>query len=177
MNLKKAIFLDRDGVLNKAILQNGRPHPPGRLEDFEIIPEIIPVLDNFKKLGYILIGITNQPDVKRGKTSKSFVEKINQNLLEALPLEEVITCYHDNDDQCDCRKPKPGAIIEASIKYNIDLKKSYMVGDRWKDIEAGIRAGCKTIFIDYDYEEVRPIGSTYTVKSLAEIYNIFLDEE
>ena len=102
-----------------------------------------------------MIGITNQPDVARGTQTREIVEQINAFLLDRLPIEEIFVCYHDNHDQCDCRKPKPGLIIAAAQKYKIDLNNSFMIGDRWTDVEAGRRAGCKTFFIDYEYNEIK----------------------
>lgn len=148
-----AVFFDRDGVLNKAVIKKGKPYPPAS-PDLTDIPDDVPeALMKLKQAGFILIGATNQPDVPRGKTSKHTVEEINKKLLAKLPLETIFVCYHDDQDQCHCRKPLPGLLIQAAKMYDIDLKKSFMIGDRWKDIEAGRRAGCKTIWLDYQYQE------------------------
>ena len=110
--------------------------------------------------------ITNQPDVARGKVTKDEVEKINASILSQLSIDEIFTCYHDNQDQCECRKPKPGAFISLSQKYNIDLSKSIMVGDRAKDIEAAKNANCPSVFIDYGYNEPKPVNQNYTVNNV-----------
>ena len=110
-------------------------------------------LISLKKAGFLLIGATNQPDVARGKTEREVVESINQYLLAKLPLDEIYVCYHDDVDQCLCRKPGPGLLLKAAKQHGIDLSKSFMVGDRWKDIAAGKRAGCRTIWLDYHYQE------------------------
>lgn len=154
--MRKAIFLDRDGVINKAIIKNGRPYPPASLSELEIADDALHALTQLKAAGYLLIGITNQPDVARGTTLRSTVEALNQALLDALPLDEIHVCFHDDKDQCQCRKPLPGLILEAANTHQIDIKQSIMIGDRWKDIEAGQRAACKTIWLNYSYEEPSP---------------------
>ncbi len=148
-----AVFLDRDGVINRAVVRDGRPYPPARLEDVEILSGAIFSIQRLAERGYVLIGITNQPDVARGTQSREVVESINAMILSRLPLREIFVCYHDNNDNCDCRKPKPGLILRAADKYGLDLSQSWMVGDRWKDIAAGRAAGLKTIFVDYHYAE------------------------
>jgi D-glycero-D-manno-heptose 1,7-bisphosphate phosphatase len=126
------------------------------------------------KAGWLLIVVTNQPDVARGTAQQADIEAINQHLQQHLPIDEFRTCYHDSADGCSCRKPLPGALLEAARVYGIDLSVSYMVGDRWRDIEAGERAGCKTFFIDYGYSEKQPEAFNYRVRSLAEAANILL---
>jgi len=148
-----AVFLDRDGVINRAVVCDGKPYPPARLEDVEILPGAISSIQRLSERGYVLIGITNQPDVARGTQSREVVESINALIQSRLPLREIFVCYHDNRDNCDCRKPKPGLILQAAEKYGLDLSRSWMVGDRWKDITAGQAAGLKTIFVDYHYTE------------------------
>ena len=160
-----AVFLDRDGVINRAAVRDGRPYPPARLEDVEILSGAISSVQRLAECGYVLIGITNQPDVARGTQSREVVESINAMILSRLPLREIFVCYHDNNDHCDCRKPKPGLIFRAAEKYGLDLSQSWMVGDRWKDIAAGRAAGLKTIFVDYHYAETyEGIPADFTVK-------------
>lgn len=148
-----AVFLDRDGIINRAIVRGGRPYPPSRLEDFEILPGSIASLSRLANFGFMLIGITNQPDVARGTQSKEMVESFNTLIKSRLPVREIFVCYHDSVDNCNCRKPKPGLILQAAEKYRLDLSNSWMVGDRWKDIAAGQTVGLKTIFVDYHYAE------------------------
>jgi D-glycero-D-manno-heptose 1,7-bisphosphate phosphatase len=100
------------------------------------------------------------------------VTSINDLLKVSLPIDAIRTCFHRNEDMCCCRKPSPGLILEAAKDFNIDLKNSFMIGDRWRDIEAGTRAGCKNFFIDYGYQEIRPRGLFRTVKSLLEAARI-----
>jgi D-glycero-D-manno-heptose 1,7-bisphosphate phosphatase len=175
--MKKAIFLDRDGVLNRALIKNGKPYPPFDLDNLEILDGVKDSIFALQKANWLVIVVTNQPDVARNIISKENVEKINKHLKSTLQFNEIYTCYHDNEDFCDCRKPKPGMLVEASKKNNIILKNSYMVGDRWSDIEAGNKAGCKTIFIDYDYREKKPTNFNYRVKSFNEAANIILKNE
>lgn len=152
----KAIFLDRDGVLNDSVVKQGKPYPPASLHELSVADDVLPALELLKQHGYLLIGATNQPDVARGTTAKEVVESINQALLERLPLDDMRVCYHDDADQCQCRKPLPGLLLQAAVDYKIDLQQSIMIGDRWKDVEAGVRAGCKTVWLNRDYAERKP---------------------
>lgn len=153
----KAIFLDRDGVLNHAIIRNKKPYPPSTLDELTIPDGVQTGLNRLKLAGFLLIGATNQPDVARGTTPRSMVEAINAKLIQTLNLDEIRVCYHDDVDHCLCRKPLPGLLIAAANDYHIDLEKSFMIGDRWKDIEAGILASCKTIWLRAaDYQEKEP---------------------
>lgn len=174
--MRRAIFLDRDGVINRATVRNGKPYPPACLEEVEILPGVAPALDKLHDANYFLIVITNQPDVARGTMLKVEVEKINSYLLAQLPIDAFKTCYHDAKDCCQCRKPLPGALFAAAEEYQIDLSKSFMVGDRWRDIEAGASAGCKTFFINYRYNEQQPETPNFIVSSLLEAQKIILEE-
>ncbi len=153
---KKAVFLDRDGVLNKAIIKQGKPYPPESREELIIMSDAYSALTKLSKAGYLLIAATNQPDVARGKTSKAWVNAVNQTLMTQLPLDDFRVCFHDDKDLCLCRKPLPGLLLDAASEHGIDLKDSFMIGDRWKDIEAGQRAGCKTIWLNHSYAEISP---------------------
>jgi D-sedoheptulose 7-phosphate isomerase len=153
---KKAVFLDRDGVLNRSFIRDGIPFAPTTIEEFEILPGVPAALRDLRNHGYKLIVVTNQPDIARGKQSPQTLEAINQTLRSQLPLDDILVCLHTDDDHCDCRKPKPGMFLQAARRHNIDLANSFMVGDRWRDIEAGYNAGCKTILIDYGYSERPP---------------------
>lgn len=153
---RKAIFLDRDGVLNDAIIKHRKPHPPFSLAELTIPPDAEHALSQLKMAGFLLIGATNQPDVARGIVTRITVEEINAVLIKTLHLDDILVCYHDDGDQCACRKPLPGLLLNAAQIYNIDLTHSIMIGDRWKDIEAGIEAGCKTIWLRNHYLEKSP---------------------
>jgi D-glycero-D-manno-heptose 1,7-bisphosphate phosphatase len=153
VSILPAIFLDRDGIMNRAVVRDGRPFPPASMEEFEILPGALISLPKLASSGYVLIGITNQPDVARGTQTRQRVESFNALLQSNLPVHEIFVCYHDNLDHCECRKPRPGLILQAAQKYNLDLSQSWMVGDRWKDIAAGQALGLKTIFVNYHYVE------------------------
>ncbi len=165
---RRAVFLDRDGVLNRAVVREGRPYPPTSVAEVEILPGVVEALRELKEAGFVLIVVSNQPDVARGTASKDMVEAINAYLCEYLPVDRFITCYHDGSDGCDCRKPRPGMLLAGAREFNIDLAESFMVGDRWRDVDAGIAAGCKTIFIDYGYDEKHPQTCDYRVLSTQE---------
>jgi D-glycero-D-manno-heptose 1,7-bisphosphate phosphatase len=174
--MRRAVFLDRDGVINRAIVRDGKPFPPSGLDELEILPGVEDALKKLHAAGYLLIVVTNQPDVARGTTTKETVEQINGFLDAQLPIDEFKTCYHDSADGCNCRKPLPGLLLDAATEHEIDLSKSFMVGDRWRDIEAGTSAGCKTFFINYSYLEQRPDAPSYIVSSLHEVQKIILGE-
>jgi D-glycero-D-manno-heptose 1,7-bisphosphate phosphatase len=146
------------------------------LGELEILPGVPEALAALKEAGYWLVVVTNQPDVARGTTSMASVDRMNDWLKSKLPLDAVLTCFHDGTDQCDCRKPKPGLLIRAARDLDIDLHASFMVGDRWKDVEAGQRAGCKTLFINYNYDEKQPESCDFQVKSLLEAAKIILQK-
>jgi D-glycero-D-manno-heptose 1,7-bisphosphate phosphatase len=164
----RAVFLDRDGVINRALVRDGQPYPPAGVEELEILDGVPAALRRLKDAGYLLVVVTNQPDVARGRQSRSAVEAIHARLASTLPIDEFRTCYHDDGDACECRKPKPGLILEAARAHDVDLSASVMVGDRWRDIEAGRQAGCATVFLDYGYDERRPEQPDAVFGSLAE---------
>jgi D-glycero-D-manno-heptose 1,7-bisphosphate phosphatase len=165
----KAVFLDRDGVLNHAVVRDGKPYPPATLDELTIPYDAKLSLHRLRTAGFILIVATNQPDVARKKTSIEQVEMINETLKITLNLDDIRVCYHDDNEACPCRKPKPGLITQAALDHQINLSESFMIGDRWKDIEAGIDAGCKTIWLCNDYDEPKPPRSAdFTATSLSE---------
>jgi D-sedoheptulose 7-phosphate isomerase len=167
--LRPAVFLDRDGVINRAIVRDGKPSPPSGLKELELLPEVASSMHDLKAHGFALIVITNQPDVSRGTQTLDAVEVIHQALASSLPIDDIFVCYHDDADHCACRKPNPGMLFEAQRKHNIDLSRSFMVGDRWRDIDAGHAAGCKTVLIDYGYRERKSAQAPEaTVRSLRE---------
>lgn len=166
--MTRAVFLDRDGVLNRTLLRNGKPYPPDTLEELQILPDVRQALGQLEDTHFLRIVVTNQPDVARGTQNRAVVEAMHNHLFQQLPLTEIIACY-DDGDTAPCRKPNPGMLLQAAEKHQIDLPCSFMVGDRWRDIEAGRRAGCRTIFIDYNYNEPRPEPpADHTCASLAE---------
>jgi len=164
----RAVFLDRDGVINRAVVRDGKPYPPLAVDDVSVLPGVADALARLKAAGYLLIVVTNQPDVRRGTLAPDIVDAIHQRLGAELPIDEFRTCFHDDEDACACRKPAPGLLIDSASVHGIDLGASAMVGDRWRDIEAGRRAGCATIFVDHGYRERRPDRPDAVVGSLQE---------
>jgi len=179
--MKRAVFLDRDGVVNLPIIRGGKPYPPASVEDLVIPDEVKEGLGLLKKLGLPLLVVTNQPDVARGTQTREAVEAINFGLLRALPLDAIYVCYHDDTDNCDCRKPKPGLIWQGARDWGVDPAKSFLVGDRWRDIAAGQQAACTAIFLDFQYAETQPVPPYYRVSNLLEaarlIEKLILTEE
>jgi D-glycero-D-manno-heptose 1,7-bisphosphate phosphatase len=163
---KPAVFLDRDGVLNEAIVRNGKPYPPRDLSELVITHGASAALEELKRDGFLLIVVTNQPDIARGTASRAEVDQINAQLAAVLPLDAIEVCEHDDKEQCDCRKPKPGMILRAGERFAVDLANSFVVGDRWRDIEAGRRAGCRTILIGDGYGETFSCAPTVKLASL-----------
>ena len=164
--MRKAIFLDRDGVINKIIIKNGLPFSPSSFAELEILPGVKESILKLQKLNFLCLVVTNQPDVSRVKIEKKTVIEMDNYLKEEIKLDDIFVCYHDDHDNCKCRKPKSGLLLDAGKKWDINLKKSYMIGDRGKDIEAGKCAGCKTIFIDCNYKEAKPKNTNFTTDSL-----------
>jgi D-glycero-D-manno-heptose 1,7-bisphosphate phosphatase len=153
---RRAIFLDRDGVINRPLIRAGRPYPPRSLDEFEILPGVSAACQVFNELGFLLVVVTNQPDVGRGTVAREAVETIHAWLLQKLPIDRIMTCFHAGSawgDPCDCRKPRPGMLLRATAELKINLAKSFMIGDRWRDIDCGFNAGCRTIYIDWGYNE------------------------
>jgi D-glycero-D-manno-heptose 1,7-bisphosphate phosphatase len=163
---RPAIFLDRDGVLNEVTVRDGVPHPPPSVGELRIIDGVVQACLRLRELGYILVVITNQPDLARGRQRWAEVDQIHEVLREQLPLDEIVVCPHDDADHCECRKPKPGMLLDAAQRLNLDLTASYCVGDRWRDVEAGERAGVRTIYIDRHYGERRPASPDFVAASL-----------
>ena len=167
----KAFFLDRDGVLNRPIVKEGKPYPPQALSEFEIYPDVYKALTALKAAGFLLIVVTNQPDVLRGMQKQETVESMHDLLMEKLPLDDIEVCY---DETSNRYKPGPGMLLDSAQKHNIELISSYMVGDRWRDIGAGHASGCYTIFIDHNYTEALREKPDLTCSSLKEAAKIIL---
>jgi D-glycero-D-manno-heptose 1,7-bisphosphate phosphatase len=162
-----AVFLDRDGVLNAAVVVDGHPHPPRDADEMTLLPGVEEACARLREAGFTLVCVTNQPDIARGTTTAAAVAAINERLQGRLGLDAVAVCPHDDVDGCDCRKPKPGLILEAAVRLGLDLARSVVVGDRWRDIEAGRAAGCATVLIDHAYDEPVPVVADATAASLS----------
>ena len=152
----KTVFLDRDGVLNRMYVVDGTGHPPDNATQLEVYPDVSDALRRLKDAGYLLIVVTNQPDVARGTTSLASVHEINAVLSARFPIEEFVVCPHDDAANCPCRKPKPGMILDAAQRHGVDLTQSFMVGDRWRDVDCGANAGVRTVWIDRGVKERDP---------------------
>lgn len=176
--LRRAVFLDRDGVINRALERDNKPYPPGNLAEFEILPGVAAACTKLKQAGFLLVVATNQPDVGRGTLNRETVEMIHAEMRRRLPIDHVEVCYHPGGTQsdCDCRKPKPGMLLRAARELGIDLKQSWMVGDRWRDVDCGHAAGCRTIFIDRGYAEELRQKPHFSAGNLAEAADIILRE-
>lgn len=164
--MARAVFLDRDGVINANLERDGRPVAPTKLAEFRILPGVADAIRRLREHGYLVIVITNQPDVANGLTERSTVEAMHDVIRAQLAVDDIKTCFHNDAAGCDCRKPKPGLILGAAAEYDIDLERSYVVGDRWRDVAAGRAAGCATIFIDYGYKQEGPNCPDKVAKSL-----------
>jgi D-glycero-D-manno-heptose 1,7-bisphosphate phosphatase len=149
----RAVFLDRDGTINRAFVRDGKPYPPATLSEFELLPDAADACRLLKSAGFLLVVATNQPDVGRGTVKREAVEEIHTFLAAQLPIDRIEVCYDSGDTPSECRKPRPGMLLGAARDLDIDLKASWMIGDRWRDIDCGHAAGCRTVFIDNGYAE------------------------
>lgn len=172
---RRAVFLDRDGVINRAAVRDGKPFPPDGVAELEILPGVPEALAALRAAGFVNVVVTNQPDVATGKQLREVVEAMHARLVAELAIDAVKVCYHVAADGCACRKPKPGMLLEAAALHGVDLRASYLVGDRWRDVAAGQAAGCRTaFFIDYGYREQRPIQPFVAAESLAAAARLIL---
>lgn len=173
--LRPAVFLDRDGVIVVPEFRDRRSFAPKRLEDFRFYPEAAASLQRLKGAGFLLAVITNQPDVGNGLIARSEVDAMHETMTRELPVDAVKACFHRQGDGCNCRKPKPGMILEAAVELGVNLNKSFMVGDRSSDVEAGRAAGCATVFIDLGYDEPAPHAPDYVVRSITEAADVIIE--
>jgi D-glycero-D-manno-heptose 1,7-bisphosphate phosphatase len=175
---RAAVFLDRDGVINRVLIRNGMPHPPCHVEEFNVYEDVPDGCARLKAANFLLVVITNQPDVGRGTQSRKAVDAMNLKMRSALPLlDRIEVCYHGGEDYgqpCACRKPRPGLILRAAAELNIDPKRSYVVGDRWRDIGCARAAGCRAILIERGYNERLREAPDFTVANFNEAVNVVL---
>lgn len=175
MDTRPAVFFDRDGVLNEAILINGNPHPPRVEVDMKLESGAAEACARLRTAGVTMVVITNQPDIARGTMSRAAVDRLNGWLQASLRLDAVYVCPHDDGDGCSCRKPAPGMLYQAAHDLGLDLGRSVVVGDRWRDVEAGQAAGCATVFLDKGYHERKPDGADLVVQALPDAVDWILD--
>jgi D-glycero-D-manno-heptose 1,7-bisphosphate phosphatase len=174
--LKPAVFFDRDGVLNDAVVRDGHPYPPAEVNALRIDPDARAIIEDLTQRGFAVVVVTNQPDVARGTVTRAAVDAINSRLRDVLPVDDLLTCFHDTPDGCACRKPAAGMLLDAARRHRLDLSASYMVGDRWSDIQAGRAAGCRTVWIDRGYSERAPADHDQRVRSLTEAHTWIVDD-
>ena len=174
---RRAVFLDRDGVINQTRMVDGKPYPPRSIDEFIMLPGVGEACRRLKQAGFLLVVATNQPDVGRGTMKQEIVEALHAHMRRQLPLDHVEVCYHPGQgaSACECRKPRPGMLLRAARELDIDLKASFMVGDRWRDIDCGHAAGCTTLFIDYHYAEALRRPPDLRAHSLREAADMILD--
>lgn len=171
---REAVFLDRDGTLIRTSVVDGVPKPPGSPEDVAVLPGVSEALERLREAGFLLIVVTNQPDVARGTATRELVETIHAGLRAHLAIDAISTCYDDDVDDCACRKPRPGLLVDAADRFGIDLRVSFMVGDRWRDTEAGRRAGCTTVLLRQPYSGGSEEQADYEAADLPEAAEIIL---
>ncbi len=169
---RAAIFLDRDGVINRAIVRHGKPFAPTALAELEVLPGVAEALLRARRSGFLNIVVTNQPDLATGRQRPEGLAAIHEYLRRELAIDSIRVCAHVDADRCECRKPRPGLLLDAARDFGVDLKSSYMVGDRWRDIAAAHNAGCASFFIDYGYDERRPEPPFVTATSLAHVADL-----
>ncbi len=168
MPMKRAVFLDRDGTINRGIVRDGKSYAPTTVAEFELLPGAEGAIRSLREAGFLVVVVTNQPDVGAMKVPRETVETMHAKLLAEGLCDAVEVCYHTEGDSCNCRKPKPGMLLRAARELKVDLSRSYMVGDRWRDVGAGKAAGCYTFFIDRDYTEENAVVPDSVVGSLEE---------
>jgi len=174
---QRAVFLDRDGVINRPVVREGKPYPPATVAEFALLPGVEEACARLKESGWLLIVATNQPDVGRGTQRREEVEAMHTAMCTRLPIDRVEVCYDPGQGQpSEFRKPAPGMLLRAAHELEIDLARSWMIGDRWRDVDCGAAAGCRTIFIDYGYDEKLRAQPGFRAGSLLEAAAIVLAE-
>ncbi len=173
--MKPAVFLDRDGVINEVSIRDGRPFSPRRFDDFKLIDGVKAVLGAFRKNGFANIIVTNQPDIARGLMEQGELDRMHGLIREKLPVDDIFACPHDDKDNCECRKPKPGMLLAAAKKWGADLSRSFMIGDSWRDVGAGRAAGCTTILVDRPYNQ--DADSNFRANDLSSTLAVILEDQ
>ena len=161
------VFLDRDGVLNRAFPEDGTTRPPWNVDELELLPGVPEAIERLRAAGFALVVVTNQPDVARGRQTCTEVEAINRKLSRQLPIDDIFACFHDTRDGCDCRKPKPGMLLAAARKWNLDLPGGFLIGDRWSDVAAAQAAGCRGVLIETPFSQADRCTPDYRTTGIA----------
>ena len=168
--LRRAVFLDRDGVLNALVIREGTAVSPRAMEDFAIVPEARASVARLKDAGYRVFVITNQPDIARGRMSSAVLDEMLRALRAEVPLDDIAVCTHDDADDCDCRKPRAGMLHALAERWQVDLGRSVVVGDSWRDMHAGRAANCKTVMLGEATDE----AADYSAVSLGDAVDLIL---
>lgn len=168
--MRRAVFLDRDGVISVPEFRDGRSYAPRHVDDFHIYPDAAAAVARLRGAGFLVIVVTNQPDVGAGLVVADVVEAMHRDMRKAVPVDDIEACFETRAQATPRRKPAPGMLLDAAAKWDIDLASAYMVGDRASDIEAGLRAGCRaSVFVDRGYaSEPDPSGQAVRVANLKE---------
>lgn len=172
--IRRAVFLDRDGVLNPVVMRSGSPASPRGLDEFSLAPGAGAQVARLREAGYLVIVVTNQPDVARGLLPEKDLEAMHQVLADEARPDEIRFCPHDDHHQCACRKPKPGMLTQAAADHGIDLAASWLVGDGYKDMEAARAAGVRAVLIDADYNA--RVEAPQRVADLTEAVDLILEQ-
>jgi D-glycero-D-manno-heptose 1,7-bisphosphate phosphatase len=171
--LRRAVFLDRDGVLNRVIVRAGRPASPRSLDELTLEPAAAGAAARLRAAGFLVFVVTNQPDLARGLLAPTVHEAIMEHVRQAVAPHDLVACPHDEDDGCECRKPRPGMLLGLAARWEVDLARSYMVGDGWKDMDAARAAGCRAILLRTDYNE--GVAADHTVADLTEATDVIIN--
>ncbi len=176
MARRPAVFLDRDGTLNVQIIRDGKPYAPERLADFRLYPGVVEGCRSLKQRGFALVVVTNQPEVGRGTVSRETIEAMHARLRDLVPdIDRIEACFDPGRGEVSRRrKPEPGMLLDAAEALGLDLDRSWMVGDRWRDVDCGRRAGVRTVFIDFGYSEPLASQPDFTVRSFDEAVGVIL---
>lgn len=145
--MKRAVFIERDGILNE--VQAGPNHPisPMTMEEFRVNEKAKIPIKKLKDAGFVLIVTTNQPGISRGYQSRRDLDYMHDHLRRNFPVDDILVCAHEESDECPCRKPRPGLLIESAFKWQINLDQSYVISDKWQDAEAARTAGCTSLLL------------------------------
>jgi D-glycero-D-manno-heptose 1,7-bisphosphate phosphatase len=168
MSGRPAVFLDRDGVLNRVLIRDGLPFGPMTLAEFVLVDNAAADVRRLKDAGYTVIVATNQPELARGRLEPAALDAMHAKLRAEVPVDAIYVCPHDDAAHCTCRKPRPGLLLSAARDHGIDLNRSFMVGDRWRDVEAGKAAGCRTVLVEMGYRETLKSPPDHVAASLGE---------
>jgi D-glycero-D-manno-heptose 1,7-bisphosphate phosphatase len=169
----RAIFLDRDGVLVRAAPREDYAHGPLTLEEFSLMPDVVEPVERMRRGGFLTVLATNQPGVARRLVSWETLNEMHRILRSSIPLDYIEICPHQDADQCACRKPKPGMLLDSAGRLGIDLPHSYFIGDTGRDVGAALAAGVTPILIDWPYN--RDLRVQHRVKDLAEAADLIVN--